>query len=40
MMSYSDNPFNLGNRNGDFSVLVTFTIIYDYFKLCADKSLI
>ena len=38
-MSYTDNPFNLGNQNSDFSVLVIITI-YDYFQLCANKSLI
>ena len=30
-MSYTDNPINLGNRNGDFSVLVSFAIIDNYF---------
>ena len=40
MMPYTDNPFNFRNRNGDFSVLVSFAVVYDYFQLCANKSLI
>jgi hypothetical protein len=40
MMPYTDNPFNFRDRNGDLPVLVSFAIVYDYFQLCANKSLI
>ena len=30
MMSYTDKPFNLGDQNRDFSVVVSFAAIIDY----------